>query len=70
MELKTSTPLLVVRESGTVAPLNSHRWWCDGSFNGSWWSDLHGHVACSGVNSSQSITGEVGGTDSRLQGAA
>ena len=60
MELKSSISLLVVQEYGTVAPLNSHRWWCDGGFNG--WSeatDSHGPYG-SGVNSSRLLTEKVG----------
>ncbi len=34
---------------------------------GSWWSDLHGHSECSGVDSSRPQTRELEGTDSRLR---
>jgi hypothetical protein len=49
-----------------VAPLTIVHSACDGGCNGSWWSDLHGHTLCSGVQSSHSVTGTLGGTDSRL----
>ena len=62
MELKTSILLLVVRQFGNVAPLKIRYGGATGVSTGRGGAtDLHGYAVCSGVNSSQSIAGKVGG---------
>ncbi|ERG89309.1 MAG: hypothetical protein J07HX5_01467 [halophilic archaeon J07HX5] len=68
MELKISTSSLVVREYGTVLLLTATVGGATGVSPGRGGAtDLHGRAVCSGVNSSQSVTGEVGENYIRLR---